>query len=155
MEATPNRPDDARPDPMHGSPEHGGSGDFPGREAGAKRDAHAADGAREGSGAQDAAPGEADQVATLAAYAEYRRRFVEAGGSAPRFDALHLLEAARLQANRIWTVLARASGEADSPAPEQEVRKSLDGFAVEADVARSKGRMRAFARRLWPFGTPW
>ncbi|WP_337175579.1 hypothetical protein [Paludisphaera sp.] len=92
---------------------------------------------------------------TLAAYERHKRHFVEAGGTAQRFDDLKLLQAARLQANRIWGVLARIRGEDPTPASEREVRNSLGGFAIEAEAARARGRLRAFARRLWPFGLPW
>lgn len=98
---------------------------------------------------------EADLRTTRSAYAEHRRRFVGAGGVGPRFDGLKLLQAARLQANRFRGVLARVHGEAASNASEQEVRNSLDGLAVEAESARSKGRLGAFSRILWPFGMPW
>jgi len=98
---------------------------------------------------------DADRRATDAAYAEHKRKFVAAGGVGARFDGLKILEAARLQANRIWGVMARVRGEAATPAPEREVRSSLDGLAIEAQAARSKGRLRAFARRLWPFGLPY
>lgn len=97
---------------------------------------------------------EADLRITRSAYAEHRRRFVAAGGGGPRYDGLKLLQAARLQANRVWGVLARVRGEAASAAPEQEVRDSLDGLAAEAETARSKGRLGSFVRVLWPFGTP-
>lgn len=98
---------------------------------------------------------DADLRTTRSAYAEHRRRFIAAGGGGPRFDALKLLQAARLQANRFRGVLARIHGEAAPQASEQEIRNSLDGLAVEAEAAQSKGRLRAFSRMLWPFGLPW
>lgn len=127
MDANPRRADDSGPAGEKGPPE----------------------------GAHPEARDPADLEATLAAYERYKRRFVESGGTADRFDGLKLLQAARLQANRIWGVLTRVRGEDATPAPEQEVRNSLDGLAVEAEAARAKGRLRSFVRRLWPFGLPW
>ncbi len=157
MDANPRPPDDAGFEPMSTDPDRGGPGDFARCEAGLRGDANDLDRWCDDPGAPEV---ETDSVAndrrvTAAAYTAYKRQFVEAGGSGPRFDDLKLLQAARLQANRIWLTLTRARGEADAPAPECEVRKSLEGFAIEADVARSKGRLRAFARRIWPFGMPW
>ena len=149
MDATPRLPADPRPDPSAIRPDRGGEGDFSGRARGSPE-----------AGRRDVEPegadtDVADSTATMDAYAEHKRRFVEAGGTGPRFVGLRLLEAARLQANRIWGALARSKGEDAGAAPEREVRNSLDGLAVEAGVARSKGRLRAFTRRIWPFGLPW
>lgn len=133
MDANSRYPDDARPDPMNMRPDCGGAGDF----------------AR-----WEVACGAADRRETDADYDEHRRKFIAAGGRGSKFDALNLMAAARLTAARLLNGLSLSRDSHERPATEHEIRTVLGDLARDANAARCEGRLQAFKRRLWPFGTP-
>lgn len=97
---------------------------------------------------------DADRVETAAAYAGHRRRFIAAGGGGDRFDTLHLLAAARLSAQSARVVFGTVKGEQARSATEQEIRTTMTGMTNDAIEAQGRGRLRAYRRMLWPFGSP-
>lgn len=131
MDAAPRTPGEARFDPMDIRPDCGAAGDFARWEAAREAD---------------------DRRETDAEYDEHRRKFIDAGGRASKFDALNLMAAARLTAARLLNGLRLGRGVRERKATEREIRGVLSDLARGANEARADGRLRLFRRRLWPFG---